>query len=1090
MLTNRSFGSWQACTLLAVLLGGSSTAARAATPKEPTTDLEQKAFFKPELYISSSHEPLDDLLPQLANHEAWEGFLARNQLAAADAKFEVYLDPRSGAVTNLIGPVPMIPGRGVGNQVTLAALGRRLGRVVKAVDAQVVVDAFLAFVRENATVLGIRPDQLGEPRATQISDDLWQVSAPQVVGGVPVRDARLASTLNSGNMVVLGTETWGNARIDVAPLVKPEQALELGFAFAGGRGAEDVIEREARLEVIPFSPSRYQAGEGFRGPVGKGYGHLLAWTFVFSRPPDVAQWEVMVDAKTGEVLAFQDINRYVKRRITGGVYPLTSTGICPTPATCGTMQSGSPMPFANTGLAAPNNFTNSGGIFDYTSGTVTTTLAGQFVRISDTCGAISQSGAGDVSLGGTNGQHDCTTGGGSAGNTPAARSGFYELNKLKEQARGWLPNNAWLRAQLTANMNINQTCNAFWNGSTVNFYRSGGGCRNTGEIAAVFDHEWGHGLDDNDAGGGLSNSSEGYADIAAIYRLQTSCVGHGFFQTAGGSCGQTADGTGNNANENQVGGSHCDLNCSGVRDADWDKHADHAPDTALGFVCGSCNTGSGPCGRQVHCAAAPTRQAAWDLVARDLVGAPFGLNSQSAFLVGNRLFYQGSGNVGSWHACTCGSSSSGCGATNGYMQWLAADDDNGNINDGTPHITALRAAFNRHGIGCSTPTAGNSGCAGGPATPPVLAASPGDFQASLSWNAVAGATRYWVMRTEGHAGCDLGKARIADITTTAFTDTEVANGRAYSYNVVAQGSSSSCFSSASNCVTVTPQASVTPDFSVSCSPSRLSVAQGASGTTTCTVTPSNGFNSAVGLSCANQPAGVSCGFNPASVTPPASSTLTVSVTGGAATGTSSFQVNGSSGSLTRSANLTLTVTAAGGDVFFDDFETDKGWVRNPNSTDTATTGLWERGDPEQTASGASVMQLGTTTSGVNNLVTGRLAGVSIGANDVDGGTTSIRSPLITLPAGTLTLRFSYYLAHLNNSTTADFFRVSIVSGGNTTQVFQELGAATTDVAAFTTPSINMSAFAGQTINILIQAADAGTASLVEAAVDDVRITAQ
>jgi hypothetical protein len=36
----------------------------------------------------------------------------------------------------------------------------------------------------------------------------------------------------------------------------------------------------------------------------------------------------------------------------------------------------------------------------------------------------------------------------------------------------------------------------------------------------------------------------------------------------------------------------------------------------------------------------------------------------------------------------------------------------------------------------------------------------------------------------------------------------------------------------------------------------------------------------------------------------------------------------------------------------------------------------------------------------------------------------------------------------------------------------------------------MSAFAGQTINILIQAADAGTASLVEAAVDDVRITAQ
>ena len=77
--------------------------------------------------------------------------------------------------------------------------------------------------------------------------------------------------------------------------------------------------------------------------------------------------------------------------------------------------------------------------------------------------------------------------------------------------------------------------------------------------------------------------------------------------------------TGSNRNENQVGGLHCNLDCSGVRDADWDKHADHAPDTALGFVCSACLTGPGPCGRQVHCSAAPNRQMAWDLVTRDLV---------------------------------------------------------------------------------------------------------------------------------------------------------------------------------------------------------------------------------------------------------------------------------------------------------------------------------------------------------------------------------------------------------------------------------------------------------------------------------------
>ena len=34
----------------------------------------------------------------------------------------------------------------------------------------------------------------------------------------------------------------------------------------------------------------------------------------------------------------------------------------------------------------------------------------------------------------------------------------------------------------------------------------------------------------------------------------------------------------------------------------------------------------------------------------------------------------------------------GCAATGGYLQVLAADDDNGNINDGTPHMQAIRAA--------------------------------------------------------------------------------------------------------------------------------------------------------------------------------------------------------------------------------------------------------------------------------------------------------------------------------------------------------------------------------------------------------------
>src|SRR6266545_1573089 len=171
-------------------------------------------------------------------------------------------------------------------------------------------------------------------------------------------------------------------------------------------------------------------------------------------------------------------------------------------------------------------------------------------------------------------------------------------------------------------------------------------------------------------------------------------------------------------------------------------------------------------------------------------------------------------------------------------------------------------------------------------------------------------------------------------------------------------------------------------------------------------------------------------------------------------------------------NRSLRACAGGGNqpttVFFDNFETNQGWTTNPNGTDTATTGQWERGDPETTTSGGT-MQLGTT--------------------DIDNGVTSIQSPAITLQGGTtFTLTFSYYLAHLNNSSTADFFRVSIVDGASVTTVFQELGAATQDNAAWATATVNLSQFAGRTIRILIQAADASGASLVEAGVDDVRIT--
>ncbi|MEU9833544.1 M28 family peptidase [Streptosporangium sp. NPDC048047] len=174
-------------------------------------------------------------------------------------------------------------------------------------------------------------------------------------------------------------------------------------------------------------------------------------------------------------------------------------------------------------------------------------------------------------------------------------------------------------------------------------------------------------------------------------------------------------------------------------------------------------------------------------------------------------------------------------------------------------------------------------------------------------------------------------------------------------------------------------------------------------------------------------------------------------------------------------------------VYSDTFETATGWTANPSGTDTATSGQWERGDPEATAS-SGAKQLGTTVSGTNDLVTGRLAGASAGDHDLDGGTTTVQSPPITLPSGgPLKLGFSWYLAHGSNSSSADYLRVKVV-GSTTTQVFQQLGAAANRNGAWAAAEADVSAYAGQTVRILVEAADASTASLVEAGIDDVKIT--
>lgn len=103
----------------------------------------------------------------------------------------------------------------------------------------------------------------------------------------------------------------------------------------------------------------------------------------------------------------------------------------------------------------------------------------------------------------------------------------------------------------------------------------------------------------------------------------------------------------------------------------------------------------------------------------------------------------------------------------------------------------------------------------------------------------------------------------------------------------------------------------TPDYSLSASPGTLSVTRGATGSSSIAITRTDGFTGTVALSAGGLPAGVTASFSPASATG-ASSTVTFTASSTATTGTANVTITGTSGTLSRTTTVALTVNASSG----------------------------------------------------------------------------------------------------------------------------------------------------------------------------------
>ncbi len=197
-------------------------------------------------------------------------------------------------------------------------------------------------------------------------------------------------------------------------------------------------------------------------------------------------------------------------------------------------------------------------------------------------------------------------------------------------------------------------------------------------------------------------------------------------------------------------------------------------------------------------------------------------------------------------------------------------------------------------------TVNGSGSPGNRSTPLTLTVSAApDYALSLAPAALTVA-----QAANGTATVTITRTTFTGAVTLSLGNAPAGVTGAFVYNLTVDGTGAPGNRSTPLTLTVT----AAPDYTLSLSPTALTIGQGATGNTTVTITRTN-FTGAVTLSLGNAPAGVTGAFNPAAPTG-TSSTVTLSVGAAVAPGVYNLTVDGTATAGNRSTPLTLTVSAA------------------------------------------------------------------------------------------------------------------------------------------------------------------------------------
>jgi hypothetical protein len=383
-------------------------------------------------------------------------------------------------------------------------------------------DKAIYFAEDILSMWQIPVGQLHEQPSSGKGKYEW-INFRQEYEGLKVIGSRYFVKFYQGKVVQFGCDVYPDIAINSSPNLSSQEAS--AAAVSGLSNPVIQVIPSSQLLILPV-------------PEGHHYSYHLCYEInVKTRSLDgiPANYQTLVDAHSGEILSRQNTVKHtsgkpgkprkpeqqmmqVQVNLTGDVYennPYESI-----------VSQGLPNNYITVGGQDYALDENGTGEIPVTPGsTATIRLQGPWSRIyrngtTPQMTAVLQDGVNNLSF--------------NNNSIIRERSAYRSVQRIHDFMKTWMPDFESMDYQLTTNIDETGTCNAFYDGSSINFYNIGGGCNATSLISDVCFHEYGHGINDffyQDYSGFFQNGAmgEGYADFWAIACTGSPLLGIGFY---------------------------------------------------------------------------------------------------------------------------------------------------------------------------------------------------------------------------------------------------------------------------------------------------------------------------------------------------------------------------------------------------------------------------------------------------------------------------------------------------------------------------------------------------------------------------------